>query len=284
MLQEAQEYRGRKAQLAKCQQEQHAFEAPVHGQSASSPGYGSAETSWWPGERVIGGGSWSQLPRWRPDFDSNRPLSTSSQAPARPESMQHMQRQNMSTQQESSQQAPASHRHQSPLSRASLSQRCRPASRYARQGEDRRSRDCGHIDRPGSAPSLLASLPDTALPAQSCEDSKKPTSYARHPSTQTTGPRRIAGAKHSSKHCCLSPLMRANGGQQYGQQHRSGADAKLGEAQEKFAYVQRPFVQKLPRRPGSVPNFKELHAAWDARLSAAKAAMQRHLTVPHVSS
>ena len=198
-------------------------------------------------------------------------------------SKQPTQRQSMSTQQESSQQSPASRRHQSPLSRASLSQRCRPASRYARQGEDR-SRDCGHINRPGSAPSLLASLPDTALPAQSCEDSKKPTSYARHPSTQTNGPRRIAGAKHSSKHCCLSPLMRANGGQQYGQQHRSGADAKLGEAQEKFAYVQRPFVQKLPRRPGSVPNFKELHAAWDARLSAAKAAMQRHLTVPHVSS
>ena len=46
--------------------------------------------------------------------------------------------------------------------------------------------------------------------------------------------------------------------------------------------MQRPSAQQQPWRAGSVPNFKELHAKWDARLAAAKAAMHRRHTVPKV--
>ena len=61
---------------------------------------------------------------------------------------------------------------------------------------------------------------------------------------------------------------------------------KKAEAQEpeRVVYVQRPHAQDLPRRPGSVPDFGKLHLAWSARLAAAKAAMQRRLTVPQVHS
>ena len=51
---------------------------------------------------------------------------------------------------------------------------------------------------------------------------------------------------------------------------------------ERVVYVQRPHAQELPKRPGSVPDFGKLHLAWSARLAAAKAAMQRRLTVPQV--
>ena len=48
--------------------------------------------------------------------------------------------------------------------------------------------------------------------------------------------------------------------------------------------MQRPSAQQPPRRAGSVPNFKELHAKWDTRLADAKTAMQRRLTVPKVNA
>ena len=48
--------------------------------------------------------------------------------------------------------------------------------------------------------------------------------------------------------------------------------------------MQRPSSQQQPRLAGSVPNFSELHAKWDAHLAAAKAAMHRRLTKPKVSN
>ena len=61
-----------------------------------------------------------------------------------------------------------------------------------------------------------------------------------------------------------------------------------GEAEaqepERVVYVHRPHAHNLPRRPGTVPDFSKLHSAWSARLAAAKAAMQRKLTIPQVIS
>lgn len=54
------------------------------------------------------------------------------------------------------------------------------------------------------------------------------------------------------------------------------------EQPERVMYVQRPAEHKLPRRPGSVPNFRALHSAWSRRLAAAKAAVHQRLTVPQV--
>lgn len=98
--------------------------------------------------------------------------------------------------------------------------------------------------------------------------------------------KRTAGAHaYADKHMQeLAPgqqpghAKREHVGKQRDQKH----SAKLGNISDRVVYVQQPAAQKLTRRAGSVPNFKELHAAWSERLAAAKASMHKRLTKPQV--
>ncbi len=242
-LQEAAEHRRRKVQLAQAQQGLTSAGEPPHTPSIGSPAHGSADIPWWPGERVIGGGPWSRLPRWRADLDS--PLPSSNPTAARTDGKQ------------------------APCGRKVHGQQ-KPSQQVKAQLWDLR--------RPQSAPSLLEG---NDLPAQPPEKSSQADSHAGHAHKQNNKEGQSHRAQHSDQHQKVQPARHAR---RAAQQRRSLAGRVAEREAEKIVYVQRPSAQQQLRPAGSVPNFRELHAKWDAHLAAAKAAMHKRLTTPQVSN
>ena len=239
-MQEAAEHRRRKAQIAGAQQEEQFSGELSPNHSHQSPAHGGAEIPWWPGERVIGGGPWSKLPRWRPDLDSPLPASPPIHTAAKIDSNQASRSRKMPGQQ-------------------------KPGQQIEVPG------------RPQSAPSFLEGI---RLPAQPSQDSNQATSRTNHAHEQSNGECQSRSAQHIDQHHKLRGARRA---QRAAQQQRSTERSDGQHEVERVVYVQRPSAQQQPRLAGSVPNFRELHAKWDAHLTAAKAAMHRRLTKPKVS-
>jgi hypothetical protein len=96
----------------------------------------------------------------------------------------------------------------------------------------------------------------------------------------TAGPPAHAD-KHTQK---LAPGRQSKRAERHhvGKQHEQKLGREPRTVSERVVYVPPLAAQKLPRRAGSVPNFKELHAAWSKRLTAAKASMHKRLTKPQV--
>ena len=251
-MQEAAEHRRRKAELAQAHQGPNPVEELPHTHSNESPAHGAAELPWWTGERVIGGGPWSKLPRWQPDLDSPLPSSppTWGQTADRIDSRQAPR----------SRKAPGQQKHRSQVETQPWCLR-----------------------RPQSAPSFLQGTKSAAQPS---ENSSQAASHAsqvhRHTAGSSAEGQHLTAQHCSDHHPRLQPARRAQRAAQ--QQHRSLASPVAEHQAERVVYVQRPSAQQQPRLAGSVPNFSELHAKWDAHLAAAKAAMHRRLTKPKVSN
>lgn len=284
-MQEAEEYRRRKAQQVR---ENHSRNTPATGpprRASHNPMHVPGRNPWWPGEHVIGGGPWSRLPRWRTEDSLGSPSrpSTAASDQGRPDQIR---RRHVAASPERSNQALTRARLKQPAagspSRLSLCPGPQAAQQqhrsmhdiwkdFPRAPDDLAQRDIA--ERPHSAPELSAAQEECLT----------------HPEGgfQAASGLSTPGGKHTIDNLQPKVHLRrlADSRAPSGRRPLPTRDKKA-EAQEpeRVVYVQRPHAQDLPRRPGSVPDFGKLHSAWSARLAAAKAAMQRRLTVPQVHS
>ena len=251
-MQEAAEHRRRKAQLAEGQQEEHPPEKLLEKQSLRSPAHGTAAIPWWPGERIIGGGPWSKLPRWQPFLDSQTPSEYSAVKPKR-------------------MQAPRGLKGRYHRQGAAIEATPRQDER---QSSQQGSKHPQQLRRPHTAPSLLQE------PAQAVQTSSQSPSHATCPHKHIDEVSLSQGTQHPSTQ--YPPLQPTRYPRRPTQQRRPVATHVAGQEAGRVVYVRRSSSQQQPKRAGRVPNFRELHAKWDARLAAAKASVHRHLTVPKV--
>ena len=260
--QRAEEYRNRKAGQADHQQGQPAPDLTSHQQSSVPQTGIPGQVSWWPGERVIGGGPWSQLPRWRNDDDISRPPTPPSKAHAQP--MPHPEPKQTPLR------PPLHHR-----AKVQAAGRRTELTAFSMQSVRR----VEAIERPRTAPDVVMAH---CRQSWHLEEQHQPGSDTDKASRRTTGTQAYAD-KHMQGLASGQQLRRAER-QHVGKQRDQEHNAELGNISDRVVYAQRPAAQKLTRRAGSVPNFKELHAAWSKRLAAAKASMHKRLTKPQVST
>ena len=286
-MQEAKEYRRRKAQQVKENGSHNATDKCPVKKASRRPMHSPGRTAWWPGEHVIGGGPWSRLPRWRTEDSLGSPSrpSTADSDQSRPNQIK---RRHVGASPEQSSQGLTRARPKQPAAGSPGPSRlllC-PGPEAAGQqspsmhnawkespqaGQDSAQR--GTSQWPPSAPELsIAQEESLAHPV----GNSQAASRLSMPAGSHTIP-----DLHPSEHLRRSEDNRSPSGRWPVAMRDREAEAQEAE---RVMYMQRPHAQDLPRRPGSVPDFSKLHSAWSARLAAAKAAMQRRLTVPQVHS
>jgi hypothetical protein len=258
--QRAEEYRKRKAGQAEIQQGHPASDLPSHQQSRVPRTGLPGGVFWWPGERVIGGGPWSQLPRWRNDDD----ISRTSAPPSKALSMPHLE--------------PKQIPFRTPLHhRARMQAAGRQTELTALSPQS--MRQVGATERPQTAPDVMVAHSGRSW---HLEKQHQPSSNTNKVSRTTAEAQAHAG-KHMQKLASGQQPSHAER-QHVGKQHDQMHSTELENISERVVPVPRPAAQKLTRRAGSVPNFKELHSAWSECLAAAKASMHKRLTKPQVST
>ena len=279
--QEADEYRRRKAQRARENCSHDANEAHSPEKAPRPPVHSPGRTPRWPGEHVIGGGPWSRLPRWRKEdslCSPSRP-STADSDLTRPTQIG---RRHVHASPEQGRQASTSARPKQPAAGSPGRFSLCPEPSWVPQApwQQRRSMH--------NAWKELQTSKDSALH----ETSERPQSAPVLSTAQEESLMHPVGDSQPAGNHTISYLqpkvhlrLPADGRLPSRRRQAAMRDRKT-EAQEpeRVEYVQRPHAQDLSRRPGSVPDFGKLHSAWSARLLAAKAAMQRRLTVPRVRS
>lgn len=254
-MQRAAEHRRSKAQLAEGQQDEHPSGKLPDEHSLGIPAQGTADISWWPRERVIGEGPWSKLPRWQPDLDSQ---SMSDHFAAKLKRMQ------------------ASRDNKGGRYHGQIAATIAYPRQHEQQGSQRGSKHPWQLRRPHTAPSLLQEL------TQPLQTSSQAASHASCPFKLIKEGSRSQSTQHPTT--LNPPVQPAKYTQRSTQQERSVTSHVVGQEPGRVVYVRLPSSQQQPRRAGRVPNFRELHAKWDARLAAAKAAMHKRRTVPRVTA
>ena len=289
LMQEAEEYRRRKAQQVRENHSRNAPETCPPSRASHNPMHVPGRSPWWPGEHVIGGGPWSRLPRWRTE-DSLGSLSRPSTAASDQGRPDQIRRRHVAASPEQSSQALTRARLKQPAAGSPSRLSLCPGPQAAQQQHG--SMHDTWKDFPeatgGSAQREISERPPSAPELSAAQKESLPGSVM-HPEGEfqaASGLSTPAG-KHTIDNLQPKVHLRrpADSRAPSGRWPLPMRDKKA-EAQEpeRVVYVQRPHAQDLPRRPGSVPDFGKLHSAWSARLAAAKAAMQRRLTVPQVHS
>ena len=284
-MQEAEEYRRRKAQQIRENSSRKGTETcpPKRASHANRPMHSPGRIDWWPGEHVIGGGPWSRLPRWRTEDSLGSP-SRPSTADSDQSMHSQISRRPVGASPKQCSQALTRARLKQPAagspgrSRLSMcpgpqaSQQQHRSMQNAWQDLPQANDDSAQtLERPKSAPELSTAQGESLTHPEG--------SFQAAPGLKTP-----AGSHTTSDLQPKGHLRRpADGRSPSGRRQVAMRDRKAqAQEPERVVYVQRPHAQDLPKRPGSVPDFGKLHLAWSARLAAAKAAMQRRLTVPQV--
>ena len=140
-------------------------------------------------------------------------------------------------------------------------------------------RQVGATERPQTAPDVMVAHSGQSWHLEELHQPSKDTNKASKASAEAYA----QAGKHVQK--LASGQQQSHAERQHvRKQHDQMHSTELENTSQRVVYVPRPAAQKLTRRAGSVPNFKELHAAWSECLAAAKASMHKRLTKPQVST
>ena len=285
LMQEAEEYRRRKAQQVRENGSHEAAGTDPPKRASHRPMHSPGRTPWWPGEHVIGGGPWSRLPRWRTE-DSLGSSSRPSTADSDQSTPKQTRSRHVGASPEQSSQAMTNARLTQPAAGSPSRLSLRPGPQAPRQ--QHRSMHQARKNLP-QAMGDSAQRETTERPHSAPEVSTAQEDSLAHPEEKLHAASGLSTPAGNHTMTSLQPkahLRRpANSRAPSGRWPMPMCDREAeAHEPERVVYMQRPHAQDLPRRPGSVPDFGKLHSAWSARLTAAKAAMQRRLTVPQVHS